>query len=323
MTFAETFAYWKARQIKRDFGRKKAGIESRFEYRREFLIRNQKFREDVARACGMFMEWFKYRDSGDEERIAEIDKEWDPFWDQVGRKANCSIYLLEPAIKSGKVRPEDVCIFVPARWPCSSISLIHDKDTSKEEVRYYESELENYVRDEDGIFLSSQGGWAKTKGDQGKNIFLRQDRFLTIDIDLTQPNEVIRGEIDFLVTLFKKWREDHGLPSEGRKEFGKLDDYKKVWDLKEEGKTDTEIIQIMWPEEWDKTSSKKKQSEPGTLYEKLCTRFRREGKDNWDEQAWNEAFGKEGSEATKLYVRVRDSLRAADKLIRESYLEVS
>lgn len=85
----------------------------------------------------------------------------------------------------------------------------------------------------------------------------------------------------------------------------------KVYDLYKAGRSHTEIIKEIWPDEFgdngrdDYTSNDK--------YDKLDQKYKKQGFGDWDERAYNEAYEKTGSGKIGLYMRVRDKLNRMKK----------
>lgn len=94
------------------------------------------------------------------------------------------------------------------------------------------------------------------------------------------------------------------------------DEAYKVWDLRDEGKEPKEIIQELWPEEYERQSSNN-DFVLNAKFEELRDQYKKEGKENWFESAYNEVYGDTGPSGTnKLYQRVADMLKRMEGLFK-------
>ena len=83
----------------------------------------------------------------------------------------------------------------------------------------------------------------------------------------------------------------------------------RVWDLHKEGKSATEIIKKLWPEEYQKGVGQ----DEDALEKKYKELFKRYGD---EERAYNETYGTSGGDNIKLYVRVGDKKKKMRKMFQ-------
>jgi hypothetical protein len=146
-------------------------------------------------------------------------------------------------------------------------------------------------------------------------------RFIKLTIDVTKTKKQIRKDVWWEV----EWARRH-LGITGTK-FKPNYDMFKVWDLYKQGKTRTDIIRGVWPDEYKQEcgdDSSKTEEERDRLFSDLQQKYNKQGVKDWEEKAYQEAYGErdedmrpvEGSESGKIrfFMRVRDSLRRMERL---------
>jgi hypothetical protein len=141
--------------------------------------------------------------------------------------------------------------------------------------------------------------------------YLEDGKFLNIKIDVTQRKEDIKKQIDLYLDYYK------GLLNVPDKRLSTKQEFWQVYDMLKEGKTPTEIIKTLWPEEY----LKGKDSDNATLEKKyfgLRQKYKEQKLEDHDERAWKEVYGNEQDEQggnLKLYTRVWDHNKKATRKI--------
>jgi hypothetical protein len=140
--------------------------------------------------------------------------------------------------------------------------------------------------------------------------FLEDGKYLTVKIDVTQR----KGDIENQIKLYLDYyRELIDLPD--TRHSGKQQHW-QVYDLLKEGNTHTEIIKILWPDEYQKGNDSGESKLQAKYYE-LRYRYEKQGFKDWEERAWEETYEKNQGGNFKLYVRVRYNKIKAEKEIEE------
>lgn len=97
----------------------------------------------------------------------------------------------------------------------------------------------------------------------------------------------------------------------------------RVYELSRAGKSHTEIIKEVWPQEYQEEISNSNPNEQDKLYKELSAKYSDEGLSDWDEKAYNEAYPESNKEdaykggRVRLYVRVGEKLKKMKKLFKE------
>jgi hypothetical protein len=140
--------------------------------------------------------------------------------------------------------------------------------------------------------------------------FLKDGKYLTVKIDVTQRKSDIINQIKIYLDYYRDL-----LGPQDKRHTGKMECW-QVYDMIKEGRTHTEIIERMWPDEYqkgiDEGDSKIKKE-----YQKLVEKYRKQGLENFHERAYQETHGKCEGSLLKLYVRVRDNKIKAERKIEE------
>lgn len=92
----------------------------------------------------------------------------------------------------------------------------------------------------------------------------------------------------------------------------------KIYDWHGAGFSVKEIIKKAWPAEYKKEFEREDSDDD--LYEKLVQKYKKQGTSDWDEKAYDEAYGNSGidgpaSGKIRLYMRVRDNIKRMKELI--------
>jgi hypothetical protein len=90
----------------------------------------------------------------------------------------------------------------------------------------------------------------------------------------------------------------------------------QTYDLLKEGRTRTEVIKLLWPDEYQK-GNERSESEIQAKYNELVERYEKQGVEDWGEKAYKDSFEKNKGINLKLYTRVRDHEIKAEKKIEE------
>lgn len=97
----------------------------------------------------------------------------------------------------------------------------------------------------------------------------------------------------------------------------------EVWDMKIKGLSHKDIIQQVWPDEYNREFGSLSDSQRDKLYEELINKYRKEGIKNYDERAWAEAYSSESGESesgkARLYMRVGDKVKRMVEIFKEFF----
>jgi hypothetical protein len=91
----------------------------------------------------------------------------------------------------------------------------------------------------------------------------------------------------------------------------------EVWDLINSGKSSTETIRILWPDEYQKARGRNSYLQEKE-YEKLAQSYKQQGLENWDEKAYNKVYSEQHSSSMKqLHEKVRNKFSAVESLFSQ------
>lgn len=143
-----------------------------------------------------------------------------------------------------------------------------------------------------------------------------EDRFVRLRVDIRS----FRTRKEILEEIWNciKWARRVGKIKPAIQRFPN-EETLRVWDMKIKGQSNKEIIQEVWPNDYNKEFGSLDDSQRDELYKELFTKYSKQGLNDATDKAYNEAYGGPGSGKICLFVRVDDRVKRMEEIFKEFF----